>query len=89
MIADRQRLADSPQAARTPRRVESGPSLGYVIRRARKAGRCDYWLGERGRCTNRIEAGDEYVEGELSDNGRAGGYGRDRWCMSCAMGEQE
>ena len=71
----------------TPRQIESGPWLGHAIRRARKAGRCDYWLGERGRCTNRIEVGDEYLEGEFSDD--AGGYGRDRYCMACAKGENE
>lgn len=73
----------------TPRQMDAGPWLGYTIRRARKAGRCEYWLGERGRCTNRIEAGDEYLEGEFSDDCKAGGYGRDRYCMACARGENE
>lgn len=69
--------------------MDAGPWLGHPIRRARKAGRCDYWLGERGRCANRIEVGDEYVEGEMSDDFRAGGFGRDRYCMACARGENE
>ena len=85
-------MTDTTTAARpahTPRRMESGSWLGYTIRRARKSGRCDYWLGERGRCTNLIEVGDEYVEGELSDGFKAGGFGRDRYCMACARGENE
>lgn len=64
-----------------PRTVAGGPLNGYRIRTARKAGRCEFWLG-RERCPEQIEVGDDYVEGELSDSFKAGGFGRDRYCMA-------
>lgn len=64
-----------------PRTVEAGPWKGYRVRTARKAGRCEFWLGAKGRCPNEIKAGDDYIEGELSDSMKAGGFGRDRYCM--------
>lgn len=75
-------------APRTPIIVESGTWSGNLIRRARKAGRCDYWRGlsNGGRCRNRIEPGDLYLEGEMNDD--AGGYGADRYCLGC-IGEHE
>lgn len=65
--------------------VESGTWEGRRIRTARKAGRCEYWLGgEAGRCPNEIAVGDEYIEGDLSSTFKAGGFGRDRYCMTHA-----
>lgn len=64
------------------KRVDRGTWLGSIIRTARKAGRCDYYLGvaRGGRCANIIAVGSQYFEGELSDS-KAGGFGRDRYCM--------
>ena len=75
---------------RTPIEVKAGPWSGYVIRRARKAGRCEYFRGidhqrsasENGRCPRAITAGDLYLAGEL--NMEAGGYGQARYCLTCA-----
>lgn len=61
--------------------IQGGWAAGHVIRTARKAGRCDYWEGGTiGRCPERIEKGQQYVEGDRSD-WKAGGFGCDRWCM--------
>jgi hypothetical protein len=60
--------------------IESGVWKGQRIRVARKAGRCQYWLGD-GRCPNHINPGDEYFEGE-QDYTRAGGFGLERFCMT-------
>lgn len=65
------------------RYVESGVFKGSCIRRARKAGPCQYGRlrsGEEARCEKRIEVGDDYFEGDLNDF-RAGGFARDRCCM--------
>ena len=59
--------------------VNSGWAKGQVIRTARKPGRCDYWMGEAGRCRHIIQKGERYVEGERNDF-KAGGWGCDRWC---------
>lgn len=64
--------------------VTSGWLAGHAIRVARKAGPCQY--GRRF-CRAMIGVGDEYVEGEANDD--AGGYGSDRYCMACAMGQNE
>ena len=72
-----------------PRVVPSGAWEGCAIRRARIPFRCEYWRGisddraasENGRCPNRINIGDYYVEGEFSD--KAGGYGHARYCLQC------
>lgn len=55
---------------------------GAVVRRARKAGRCDAIIGWAPieRCVNRIESGDLYVEG--CPNEHAGGFARDRLCLA-------
>jgi hypothetical protein len=64
-------------------RINGGWLDGHLIRRARKAHRCDAWLGgKRGRCDNVILPGSYYAEGEPND--RAGGYGDDRLCLECA-----
>lgn len=62
----------------------SGPWANNYVRTARKAGRCDYWRGlsRGGRCPHEIAVGERYIEGELS--GKAGGFGRDRYCMTHA-----
>lgn len=66
-----------------PRTVETGAWKGNAIRRARKAGPCQYGrlrTGEDARCEKRIEVGDEYFEGEHDDyNG--GGFAMKRCCM--------
>lgn len=66
-----------------PRVITEGAFKGQPIRRARKAGKCEYWLGERGKCGEPINIGDEYIEGELSV-WKAGGFGCERWCMKHA-----
>ena len=67
----------------SPRTITVEPWGALTVRRARKAGRCAYWLGAAGRCPERIEPGDEYIEGDM-DPGIAGGFGRERWCMKHA-----
>jgi hypothetical protein len=64
--------------------VEKGTWRGAPIRKARKAGRCDYWRGAQagGMCAARIAPGDFYMQGEMNDT--AGGWGSDRYCMDCA-----
>lgn len=66
----------------TPLEVKEGVWAGKVIRRARKEGRCEYWLGVPGQCKNIIKSGDLYMTGE--QNGEAGGFGQERYCMDCA-----
>jgi hypothetical protein len=74
----------------TPIEVERGPWKGHVIRRARKAGGCEYFRGfdprraafENGRCPRTIEVGDLYLAGEVTMD--AGGYGQARYCLHCA-----
>jgi hypothetical protein len=53
------------------------------VRTARKQYRCEYFRGTEngGRCKNRIEAGQRYVEGEPNDT--AGGWGNARYCLDC------
>lgn len=58
---------------------ESGWLKGNRIRTARKAGKC----ADFRHCGNMIAAGDRYVEGDI-DIDKAGGFGRDRLCLSCA-----
>ena len=63
------------------RTVEGGVWKGNAIRRARKAGPCQYGrMADGQRCEKRIEVGDEYFEGE-QDDWRAGGYAMRRYCM--------
>jgi hypothetical protein len=56
---------------------------------ARKAGPCaNAAAAKRGvewaqDCSLMIAAGDHYVDGDLNLD-KAGGFGRDRYCMSCA-----
>jgi len=64
------------------RAVESGLWKGNAIRTARKGGRCEYWMGAQGRCPNVIQPGDDYFEGEMTDDFKAGGFARQRWCMN-------
>jgi hypothetical protein len=60
-----------------------------VIRTARKAGPCaNAAAAKRGvewaqHCNRMIAAGDQYADGEMNLD-KAGGFGRDRFCMSCA-----
>ena len=73
------------------RQVETGTWIGSPIRTARKAGRCDYWRGVQddrdpalnGRCPEGIRAGADYFEGEI-DPSKAGGFGRQRFCLAHA-----
>jgi hypothetical protein len=64
--------------------IQDGWLKGHCIRRARKAHRCDYTHGvyNGGRCKTIIQPGDFYAEGEGNDS--AGGFGNDRYCLSCA-----
>ena len=60
---------------------------GYWLARARKRGRCDCANcqncgGPGYHCQHEIVPGETYVSGELND--RAGGYGKDRYCLDCA-----
>jgi hypothetical protein len=60
-----------------------------AIHTARKAGPCaNASAAKRGvewaqHCNLMIVAGDQYAEGDLSLD-IAGGFGRERYCMSCA-----
>jgi hypothetical protein len=65
--------------------METGWLKGNAVRTARKSYRCDFWKGQSsgGFCRNKIEPGDQYVEGDPNDE--AGGFGRDRVCMACAQ----
>lgn len=67
-----------------PKFMESGWLEGNVIRTARKAHRCDYWMGMScgGQCRRIIQPGEQYVEGDANDE--AGGFGYDRICMDHA-----
>ena len=67
----------------TPVTVTDGTWKGHVWRRARKSYPCDYNKGRGVYCTNQIEAGDVYLEGEM-DPYKAGGFGNDRYCQLCA-----
>jgi hypothetical protein len=67
--------------------AEAGPYKGNAIRRARKEYSCDEatgWGDTYRRCKAPINPGDQYVEGD-TDPYRAGGFGRDRICLKCAM----
>jgi hypothetical protein len=61
----------------------------HRIHTARKAGPCaNAAAAKRGlewarHCSLMIAAGDHYVDGDLNLD-KAGGFGRDRVCMSCA-----
>jgi len=55
--------------------VDGGPWDGYVIRRARLEGPCQY-----GHCARSITQGELYIEGDL-DPYEAGGFARHRWCV--------
>jgi hypothetical protein len=63
--------------------------LTLTIRTARKEHRCaNASRSERGlawasECARTIKAGERYAEGGL-DPDCAGGFGRERFCMSCA-----
>ena len=63
--------------------VTDGTWKGHLWRRARKSSPCDYNKGRGVWCTNQIEAGDVYLEGEMSPY-RAGGFGTERYCQLCA-----
>lgn len=64
------------------REVQSGVWEGQAIRTARKAGRCQYWLGgEKGRCPVIINVGDKYFDGE-GDDWKAGGFATERYCLA-------
>lgn len=64
--------------------AETGPFAGNAIRQARKSYGCDNWHWTRpDDCPNAIEPGDFYVEGDTNID-RAGGFGRDRICLTCA-----
>jgi len=63
-----------------------GRYKGNPIRTARKNYTCDEadgWGETFRRCRKPIEAGERYVEGDV-DPCRAGGFGHDRVCLSCA-----
>ena len=62
------------------REVPSGPYEGYLIRRARKPGKCSNY--RRG-CTVEFKAGDEYVEGD-GEGGLSHFFARERLCFECA-----
>lgn len=72
-------LNHGERMART-QQVIGGTWHCHLVRQARKAGRCQYWLGEPGRCPEQINPGDQYIEGEM-DPFVAGGFGRERYCM--------
>lgn len=63
------------EVRKTPRQIVGGVWDGNMIRRARKAGLCEYTC-----CRNHIEKGDEYFEGE-GDPFKAAGFGVERYCM--------
>ena len=71
------------EKVKTPVTVTDGTWKGHVWRRARKSYLCDY--NKRGgvRCTNQIEAGDVYLEGQMNPY-KAGGFGNYRFCQLCA-----
>lgn len=73
----------------TKRTITEGWLKGSTIRRARKAHRCDYWRGlaAGGKCPNIIQPGEDYAEGEPNDE--AGGFGHDRYCLTCAGEEAQ
>ena len=58
--------------------ASSGPFKGHNIRIARKPGKCAENFAHR------INVGDSYVEGDV-DPYSAGGFGKDRVCLECAM----
>lgn len=66
-----------------PRQITQGVWKGNMIRRARKAGPCQYGPIVTGgpHCKNRIEVGDEYFEGE-GDMFSGGGWAVERYCMA-------
>ena len=72
---------------KTPIEVTSGIWTGFLIRRARKSGQCQFYRGKLhgGMCQEVIQAGDLYLAGE--GNYDAGGYGQDRYCKKCAADE--
>ena len=72
-----------PEKVKTPVTVTDGTWEGHVWRRARKSYLCDY--NKRGGvwCTNQIEAGDVYLEGQMNPY-KAGGFGNYRYCQLCA-----
>jgi len=65
--------------------LTTGPFAGCAIRKARKPGRCHYWLGEAGRCTHEIQTGELYVEGEPLCGGSP--FARQRWCLAHFKGD--
>ena len=70
--------------------IHDGWLKGHCIRRARKAHRCDFDrvaiddCGKRTliRCKAGIQPGQAYAEGYRNDS--AGGFGNERYCLSCA-----
>lgn len=73
------------EAKHTPRTADSGPYAGNAIRQARKLYACDQMVSWApfARCNNPINPRDRYVEGDACPD-RAGGFARDRICLSCA-----
>jgi hypothetical protein len=70
--------------------IAEGWLKGHCSRRARKAHRCVYdrvSFDDRGkrtliRCKINIQPGEAYAEGDRNDD--AGGFGNDRFCLTCA-----
>ena len=66
----------------TTRTVTSGWLTGHAIRRARKAGPCQYGpMPDGTRCQVQLRPGDDYVEGD-PDPSVAGGFGGPRYCLA-------
>ena len=72
---------------KTPIEITAGWLEGHLIRRARKAKPCRHGIRVSGdpssRCTNTIQPGDLYVEGELDTHGPAGGFAFLPYCLEC------
>lgn len=60
------------------RKIKTGWLAGHMIRTARKAHLCD-----ETHCTRTIQIGEEYAEGDPQYD-RAGGFGHERFCLTCA-----
>ena len=68
------------EKVKTPVTVTDGTWKGHVWRRARKSSPCDYNKGRGVWCTNQIETGDVYLEGEMNPY-RARGFETERYCQ--------
>lgn len=60
--------------------VSDGWLKGQTIHTARKAGKC----ADFRHCGHMIAAGDRYVKGDAQYD-IAGGFGHERFCLSCAQ----